>query len=329
MKNMRILSSDRYHPTVIAVLAGLTLISFASCVSIDAVPADAPAFRYSEFFPAPRGDETALIAGAPSAAWADLSYFGPTVPIEVSQVYKAASGYYDQGSYEEADVLSSYLFQVAANAGATLSILQIESIITIRAFAAADSGQTGLAEKLYQYRLDILYDDNNWQDLIPAGISVTEVYDETLRINMLSDAHRDRALLAQATRGSMEQIVFDMERAIQYSVLGARRDNSERIQRMIFQNLLITERFLEAQQATQKRISEFENDGESIIAEVLFAILRMAGIAAVNLDDLPLALEYYGRILEITEMSGFRDGLSETDIRSYDLIDAELKRRGL
>ena len=50
------------------------------------------------------------------------------------------------------------------------------------------------------------------------------------------------------------------------------------------------------------------------------------GIAAVNLDDLSLALSYFQRIVELADAAGYSDRLLANDRQSVRLIQQEIQR---
>jgi hypothetical protein len=310
----------------IAVAAAI-LAMLVACATSNSETMGDETDAYSWLFPEPTGVEAQLIANAPASPLEPLSDFGPQVSDALAEAYQAAAGYDEAGRLAEAAQLGGYAMRLAAKQGETLSLLQVERLVAVRALAVADGGDPDLAADLYDLRVDVIADQNDWESRLPPGIEVRREYDEQLAYVLRSMAHRDRAIMNSARPGHAVEMLADLERAVLFSVAVGRPD-AVRIQRRVISNVVGTQQFEGALAAVETRLDEISDNQESFVEEVFIAILRVGAVSAVNLDDLPRALEYYQLIIEVAEMSGYTDSLLENDRRATKLIKEELRRRG-
>lgn len=299
---------------LIALAVPLFLFACASTGSAPSTGDGAASFAGDpEIFPPPTGREEALLRRVRPHPDFSLANYGPPVDGDVEDVFRRGATYYFQEGYTWAAVLMVHAVRVAAAEGTALTARQFDQLLLWRAYALADNGEMPEAMKLYDFRLEVLRDQNNWQSRVPGGLMVVEETDPQVLAVYQGVVLQDRSI-GHTVLGDYDAAWADARESVELFLQGGDTEGAARTTQLFIGNIAGFEQYelgIEAFNLFQ----EFYTPGRDL--RVFFDVYRRGAQAYVNLGDLLNTYTIYEQLMSFARQTGYRDELTNADFRLY------------
>jgi hypothetical protein len=316
------------------ILVGFTLVGCATAAGTDAVADDSdaagrPAPQSSDqpvdltVFPTPDEGDADLVTPRAEGRFS-LAKLGPAVDAGVDSAFQSADYYTAIGSYDRAARVLNYGLYLAGELNIELALLQFDQMLLLRAYALADSQRQEQAIDVYDFREDVILDQNDWANRLPPGLTVDRDVPNEELTEFRAILYQDRAISLTAL-GRFDEAWNDVERSVQNSL---EMDDPERAA-WTYQAFMINavnmeewDAVLQAYGPASALSAEFPS---AVSTEQLLSFLRLEAIANFNLGNYRAAYNGIEGVLRQKDRTGFEDGYSNYDRQ---LRDAALQLAG-
>jgi tetratricopeptide (TPR) repeat protein len=300
------------------LLAGAVLFSCATTNQPNGAPAAGVSASYAEaargadhqVFPPPLEDADRYLENDVSGISFSLAAQGDEVDPELDRIAKSAVFYYYLSEYEITQLLCNYSVYFAAVNGLPLQVDQLDSILLVRAYALADSERMEMALAIYDFRLDMLLDRNEWRTKLPAGLPVTAVAPGEYITNRLAGLYRDR-MLAYTILGDFGTAWEELQAALEISEQMGWLDSVVVLYDQFITNCFYAEawEFIDrAQEPYQIAQSQYPPE-----PELLMRYFRYTALAWLKLGYLQNAYGFAEQLVSLKERLNYSDEFDQAD----------------
>ncbi len=240
-----------------------------------------------------------------------LSMWGDPIDLEADRRFKTGSALNQKGGYEQARQVFVDLLSFCAANNIPLHVDQFDNILLRIAYCLGDSKRDKEAIAVYNYRLDVLSDANNWRSSLPQGLQVLMDKGEIVPSILAGLCHQDRSI-ARTIVGDYDGAWEDMlesERILEPIVFEG-MNYHKKISSGYF-SFLSNAYLLGQMERVPKAFDKFQASllrlEEGYPAKEIIMAFRFARNASAQVKNLENAKDYSMRLIEILDKTKYSD----------------------